>query len=133
MVVVQIGSWQNTNSCSIQMTTPAEDRLWAQLFARLDNIDRKLETKVNYRDLEKLEKRVENLNNELESRLDRVDGELEVLQHAAISPDQVTHLISGKLQESEARGISKHERLVRYSVALVVGLTFAVTIYDKLS
>jgi tetrahydromethanopterin S-methyltransferase subunit G len=107
------------------MTTPAEERLWQQLFNRLDSIDRKLDTKVNY-------KAFDEYKQETNGRIDKLDKELELLHAAAISPDQVVQLIGQKMQESEARGISRNERVVRLGVAAASLGTFTILVAKEL-
>lgn len=102
-----------------------EDRLWQQLLRQLDRIEAKLDTKVNYHAFNEFKQ-------EADERMDKMEADLQALKEAALTPDQVTNLIGSKLQESEARGITTRERVVRYLVALASLATFTLLLYETL-
>lgn len=106
------------------MTDP-EDRLWQQLFRRLDTIELKLDDRVSRTEFMEFKK-------EMTSRAERTQEDIEKLEHAAIRPDQVTNMIGDKLKESQARGVTQHERSVRYLVAAASLGTFGFLVYDNI-
>ena len=113
----------------------AEERLWNRLWNELDALNRKVDSKIDYRTFnqakEDLEETIEEVKKEFNEKYEKLDDELTDLTRAAVSPDQVTTMIGQKLQESEARGITQRERLVRYGIALITAASFALLLYDR--
>jgi hypothetical protein len=105
--------------------TDAEDRLWSRLWAELDAIKAKLDTKVSYIPFDEFKR-------ETGSELKELREDIDQLKNAAITPDQITSLIGEKLQESQARGITARDRWIRWIVAGATLLTSALLIYDRL-
>ena len=91
------------------MSTP-EERLWNRLWQELDGIKTKLDTKVNYRTFDEFK-------DETEEQLKEIRTQIDALNRAAITPDQVSTMIGQGLESSQARGVTKRERTVRYIVA----------------
>lgn len=106
------------------MSTP-EDRLWNRLWQELDYIKKKLDDKVNY-------KVFDDFKREIDERSREIEQQLEDLKKVAVSPDQVTTLIASKLEESQARGITRRDRWVRWTVAGLTGLTSLLLLYDRI-
>lgn len=107
------------------MSTPAEDRMWAQLFARLDRIDNKLDGKITRIEFQEHKA-------EVTKRMDTLDAELENLAKAGVTPDQVGSLIQSKLKEADAQGLTRRDRWIRWGVAGTVISTFGLLMYDRI-
>lgn len=88
----------------------AEERLWNRLWQELDSLHQKLDTKVNYRVFDEFK-------DETQDRFEKLEAQIDTLNRAAITPDQVTTMIGQGLEKSQARGVTKRERTVRYIVA----------------
>lgn len=106
------------------MTTD-EDRMWQQLFRTLDRIENGMKDKVD-------KEVFKEFREEVDGRLEQIEGEVHALRNAAITPDQVGTMIGSKLQESDARGITSRERRGRYiALAITIG-TFLLLAVEKL-
>lgn len=105
-------------------TDAAEERLWRELFRRLDNIEGKLDDKVTYAIFE-------SFKHDTTAQIGEIEQELRSIAIAAVSPDQVTTMIGDKLREANARGITNRERWMRYLVAVASVTTTAILIYDR--
>lgn len=88
----------------------AEERLWNRLWQELDSIKTKLDTKVNYRVFDEFK-------DETNERFERLQEQVDALNRAALTPDQVTTMIGQGMEKSQARGVTRRERTVRYIVA----------------
>lgn len=99
----------------------AEERLWNRLWHELDQIRTKLDTKVNYRAFDEFKQ-------ETEEQLKEMREQIDTLNRAAITPDQVSTMIGQGLEKSQARGVTKRERTVRYIVAAASVLTAVVVV-----
>jgi hypothetical protein len=65
---------------------------------------------------------------EQDERMDKMEAAIEALEHAAITPDQVSTMLAHGLEESQARGVTKRERQVRYLVAISSILTASLVV-----
>lgn len=114
----------------------AEERLWNRLWNELDELNRKVDSKIDYRSFnlakDDLEESIAEVRKELNEKVEKLDDELTDLTRAAVSPDQVTKMIGDKLQESEARGITQRERWIRYGIAFITAASFVLLLYDRL-
>lgn len=99
----------------------AEERLWNRLWQELDSIRQKLDTKVNYRVFDEFRE-------ETQERFEKIQEQIDALNRAAITPDQVTTMIGQGLEKSQARGVTSRERWVRYIVAGTSILTSLVVV-----
>lgn len=107
------------------MSISPEDRLWNQLFSRLDRIESKLDDKMSRGEFKEAKE-------ELDERIDELERELEEIKKAAVSPNQVVSLIGDKLKDNDARLISNRDRLIRWSVAGASMATFSLLLYDRI-
>lgn len=105
------------------MATP-EERLHDMIVRRFDRIEDMLTKKVDYPHFNEFK-------NDTKRELDEIREDLDQLKSAAITGDQVTGMIGNKLQESQARGVTSRERLVRYAVALIVMATFILQLFRE--
>lgn len=90
----------------------------------LERAEQKLDEKVDYRTFEEFKR-------QMEERTDRIEGEIEGITKAAVSPDQVTNLIESGMKESQARGITARDRWIRWAVATGTLITTILLIYDR--
>lgn len=106
------------------MSPDAESRLWGRLWQELDEINRKLDNRVDYRAFNEFKR-------DTQDELKELKEDIEQLSKAAITPDQVTTMIGTKLQESDARGVTTWERRTRYLIAITVAVTFVFQVWDR--
>lgn len=106
------------------MSTP-EDRLWQRLWQELDSIKTSLDTRVDYRTFAEYKK-------ETNREIEKIREDIEELKDAAITPDQVTHMIGDGLQKSQARGLTARDRYIRYALAIVSIATFLLLVSDRI-
>ncbi len=109
-----------------------DDRLWGQLVRQLDRIETTVET-IRTKQADKVDNATfKEALNELEERMEKLEISQSDLKDAAITPDQVSHMIGKGLQDSEARGLTARDRWIRYGLAALSLGTFVLLITDKL-
>ena len=108
-----------------------DDSLWNQLVRQLDRIENTVET-IRTKQADKVDNATfKEAINELEERMEGLEKSQADLKDAAISPDQVSHMIGKGLHDSQARGLTARDRWIRYGLAALSLGTFILLLLDR--
>jgi len=101
-----------------------EERQWNLLFQRLDRIEDRQEKRLTRDEFKEFE-------DDVEEQIERIQRDVLELRRTSITPDQITNMIGQSLQSSQARGLTQRDRYVRYGLALVSILSFAILVLQQ--
>lgn len=107
------------------MSTP-EERLWNRLWQELDELRNRLDRKIQ-------KEQFNEYKEDIEESLKEIREDIEELKKAALTPDQVTHMVGEGLKQSEARGLTQRDRWIRYGLACLSLGTFIILVYSVVS